>query len=71
MKAMLISFVVGLIVGAIYAFLRVRSPAPPLVALAGLLGMVWGEQVVVSYLAKRNQTRSAQLNSPQQASNLR
>ncbi len=40
MKATLISFAVGLMVGAVYALLRVRSPAPPLVALAGLLGMV-------------------------------
>jgi XapX domain-containing protein len=53
MKAMLISFAVGLMVGAVYALLRVRSPAPPLVALAGLLGMVWGEQLMVGYLAKR------------------
>ncbi len=45
MKAMLISFAVGLLVGIAYALLRVKSPAPPLVALAGLLGMVWGEQV--------------------------
>jgi XapX domain-containing protein len=54
MKAMLISFVVGLMVGAVYAFLRVRSPAPPLVALAGLLGMVWGEQLIQSYVAKKS-----------------
>jgi XapX domain-containing protein len=53
MKAMLISFAIGLLVGAVYALLRVRSPAPPLVALAGLLGMVWGEQLIVGYLAKR------------------
>ena len=46
MKPMLISFLVGLVVGAIYALLRVRSPAPPLIALVGLLGMVWGEQLV-------------------------
>jgi XapX domain-containing protein len=63
MKPMLISFAVGLLVGALYAFLRVRSPAPPLVALAGLLGMVWGEQLIVTYLAKRSQTISAQLDS--------
>ena len=37
MKAMLISFGVGLMVGVAYALLRVKSPAPPLVALAGLL----------------------------------
>ena len=53
MKATLISFAVGLMVGAVYALLRVRSPAPPLVALAGLLGMVWGEQLIAGYLAKR------------------
>jgi XapX domain-containing protein len=47
MKAMTISFAVGLLVGAIYAVLRVRSPAPPLVALAGLLGIVWGEQLTL------------------------
>ena len=54
MKAPLISFAVGLMVGALYALLRVRSPAPPLVALAGLLGMVWGEQLIQSHLAKRS-----------------
>ncbi len=52
MKAMLISFGVGLMVGAIYALLRVRSPAPPLIALAGLLGMVWGEQLIQNYLSR-------------------
>jgi XapX domain-containing protein len=52
MKAMLISFAVGLAVGIVYALLRVKSPAPPLVALAGLLGMVWGEQVAARYLSK-------------------
>jgi XapX domain-containing protein len=53
MKAMLISFAVGLMVGAFYPLLRVRNPAPPLIAFAGLLGMVWGEQSIVSNLAKQ------------------
>jgi XapX domain-containing protein len=53
MKAMLISFAVGLVVGVVYALLRVKSPAPPLVALAGLLGMVWGEQVAARFVAKK------------------
>ena len=53
MKAMLISFAVGLMVGVAYALLRVKSPAPPLVALAGLLGMVWGEQLIERVLAHR------------------
>ncbi len=42
----LLSFGVGLGVGVLYCLLRVRSPAPPLVALAGLLGMVLGEQLL-------------------------
>ena len=31
--------------GVLYGLLRVKSPAPPIVALLGLLGMVIGEQV--------------------------
>ena len=44
MKALLISFIVGLLVGAVYGVIRVKSPAPPIIALIGLLGMVPGEQ---------------------------
>ena len=43
MKSFLISFILGAGIGVLYAVLKVRSPAPPLVALAGLLGMVLGE----------------------------
>jgi XapX domain-containing protein len=43
MKGYILSFLVGLGVGVVYALLRVKSPAPPLVALVGLLGMVLGE----------------------------
>jgi XapX domain-containing protein len=46
MKAYLVSLAVGVIVGVIYGLLRVRSPAPPTVALVGLFGMLAGEQVV-------------------------
>ena len=46
----LISLAVGLMVGALYAVLRVASPAPPLVALVGLLGIVIGEQGVAALL---------------------
>lgn len=42
----LISLAVGLLVGVLYYVLNVRSPAPPLVALCGLLGMVIGEQLI-------------------------
>jgi XapX domain-containing protein len=43
----IVSLGVGLGIGIIYALIDVRSPAPPLVALAGLLGMVLGEQAVL------------------------
>lgn len=46
MKPYLVSLAVGVLVGAIYALLRVRSPAPPVIALVGLLGMLIGEQGV-------------------------
>jgi XapX domain-containing protein len=45
MKMLLISFVVGLGVGVLYGLIRVKSPAPPIVALVGLLGMVLGEPI--------------------------
>lgn len=46
MKAFIIALGVGLLVGAIYGLLNVRSPAPPYVALVGLLGILLGEQGV-------------------------
>lgn len=46
MKVYLVSLAVGLLVGLIYALLQVRSPAPPAIALVGLLGMLIGEQIV-------------------------
>ncbi|HWU08675.1 MAG TPA: DUF1427 family protein [Streptomyces sp.] len=33
----------GVLVGVLYAVMRVRSPAPPPVALVGLLGMLLGQ----------------------------
>lgn len=35
-----------------YGLLRVKSPAPPLVALVGLLGMVWGEHAAERFFVK-------------------
>ncbi len=42
----LLSLGVGLLVGVIYNLLDVRSPAPPAIALVGLLGMLAGEQLL-------------------------
>lgn len=51
MKLYLMSLGAGLLVGIVYSLLDVRSPAPPVVALIGLLGILLGEQVVP--IAKR------------------
>ena len=45
MKAYLVSLALGVLVGIIYALFEVRSPAPPIVALVGLFGILVGEQV--------------------------
>jgi XapX domain-containing protein len=45
MKIYLVGLAMGLVVGIFYGLLHVRSPAPPIVALLGLLGILIGEQV--------------------------
>jgi XapX domain-containing protein len=45
-KPYLLSLSAGLVVGAIYTLLNVRSPAPPAIAHLGLLEMLLSEQVV-------------------------
>lgn len=70
MKLYLISLAAGLLVGVIYGFLNVRSPAPPVIALVGLLGILIGEQIVplargtlfrqpiITSLPKQNESRT-------------
>ena len=41
----LISLAIGLFGGLIYGALGFRSPAPPAIALVGLMGMLLGEQL--------------------------
>jgi XapX domain-containing protein len=56
MKIYLMSLGAGLLVGVIYALIDVRSPAPPVIALVGLLGILLGEQVpplVKNYLRQK------------------
>ncbi len=45
MKAYVVSLGIGILVGVIYALFQVRSPAPPVIALVGLLGILIGEQL--------------------------
>ncbi|UBI41313.1 MULTISPECIES: DUF1427 family protein [Streptomyces] len=42
MKALL----AGVLVGVLYVVVRVKSPAPPPVALCGLLGMLLGQSAL-------------------------
>lgn len=42
----LLSLGAGLAVGVAYGLVGVRSPAPPVIALIGLLGMLMGEMAV-------------------------
>jgi XapX domain-containing protein len=46
MKPYLLSLGAGLLVGIVYSLLGVRSPAPPMIALLGLAGILAGEQIV-------------------------
>ena len=46
MKEYLFSLGAGVMVGVIYSLIDVRSPAPPLIALVGLLGILFGEQII-------------------------
>ena len=55
----LIALGVGLVVGLLYFLVRVQSPAPPLIALAGLLGIVIGEHAI-PFVQARIRTPDAQ-----------
>ncbi len=46
MKIYVMALGAGLLVGVIYSLLNVRSPAPPVIALIGLIGILEGEQIV-------------------------
>ncbi len=61
MRIYLMSLGAGLLVGVIYSMLNVRSPAPPVVALIGLLGILVGEQIpplLKSFWQKESPTQS-------------
>ncbi|ACC73219.1 DUF1427 family protein [Paraburkholderia phymatum] len=46
MKPYILSLAAGVVVGLLYNLADVKSPAPPIVALVGLLGMVTGEHAI-------------------------
>jgi XapX domain-containing protein len=64
----LISLGVGFVVGLAYWLLKVQSPAPPLIALAGLLGMVLGEHAIpmakTQFFAEKVSAQAASQDKP-------
>ena len=63
-KPYLVSLTVGLLVGIVYALFQVRSPAPPVIALVGLAGILLGEQLppLVKQLWARESSQVSWLN---------
>ena len=64
MTRYIVSLFMGLLVGMAYGLVQVRSPAPPLIALVGLFGMVLGEQAidrVKHHFPQPSQTSSRQV----------
>jgi XapX domain-containing protein len=46
LRAAAVSFAAGVLMGAVYWALDIHSPAPPLLGLTGLFGIVVGERAV-------------------------
>ncbi|MFG3013033.1 DUF1427 family protein [Streptomyces cinerochromogenes] len=58
------AFAAGALMGAVYWALGLRSPAPPLPGLTGLLGIVIGERAV-SAVRRRRRCRSRRSQPPE------
>ncbi|MFG2429502.1 DUF1427 family protein [Streptomyces sp. NPDC048590] len=54
-----LSFAAGLLVGAAYWALGIVSPAPPLLGLTGLAGIVIGERAATAVRERLNRHRAA------------
>ncbi|WP_019672973.1 DUF1427 family protein [Psychrobacter lutiphocae] len=67
MKIYIVSLIVGVLVGVLYGVLNVRSPAPPTWALAGLLGMLLGEDIVKYTKQHFSKTEQVQVQQQQSA----
>ncbi|MFE7031600.1 XapX domain-containing protein [Streptomyces sp. NPDC057621] len=52
-----LAFVAGALMGAVYWALSVPSPAPPLLGLTGLAGIVAGERIVTAVRDRRSRRR--------------
>jgi XapX domain-containing protein len=55
---------IGLLYGLLYGLLKVRSPAPPAIALVGLLGMLLGGALVHAVLPAEHATTLQRSDAP-------
>ncbi|WLS79144.1 XapX domain-containing protein [Erwinia pyri] len=46
LKSYVIALLTGMLAGVLYSLIEVNSPAPPVIALLGLFGMLIGEQLI-------------------------
>ncbi|MBQ0854992.1 DUF1427 family protein [Streptomyces sp. BH-SS-21] len=53
-----LAFVAGALMGAVYWALSVPSPAPPLLGLTGLAGIVAGERIITAVRDRRSRRRA-------------
>ena len=56
MNPLLLSLAAGVLIGVLYGLLKVRSPAPPAIALVGLLGMLLGGALVQAMIPAAHAT---------------
>ncbi|WP_344979585.1 DUF1427 family protein [Streptosporangium fragile] len=59
-----VAFAAGLAMGAVYWVLGVASPAPPLLGLTGLLGIVLGERAATAARSRLARHRAARSTDP-------
>jgi xanthosine utilization system XapX-like protein len=52
-KDLLISFAVGILVGLLYGVIKVKSPAPPVIAYWDSLEWCWASRLVVGFIPGR------------------
>lgn len=65
MNPLVLSLAAGVLIGLLYGLLKVRSPAPPAIALVGLLGMLLGGAAVhAGWPAAKSATSSLQPVAP-------
>ena len=56
MSPLLLSLAAGVLIGLFYGLLNVRSPAPPAIALVGLLGMLLGGALMQTVIPSAHAT---------------